>query len=202
MTNKGLTVVEVIFAVVISTVVGFAIIVFVKDVIRLNYSAQASMTAMLEGRKILGVMVSELRSTIPSALGAYPIESASTSTIVFFADVNSDDVADRVRYFLDQETMSIRRGVVLAEGDPPAYNLGTESLSFLVTSVFNGTSTPFLEYYDGNYNGGTSALSLPINIPAVRLIKVSVRVEKDPNRAPEMTTITSEAALRNLKDNL
>ena len=157
---------------------------------------------MLEGRKILNVMVSELRSTAPSALGSYPVETAATNTITFFADVNSDDVSDRIRYFFDPVTHKVMRGVVLAEGEPPAYNLADETLSTLITDIANGTSTPVFDYYDKNYAGTSSPLTLPINITDIRLVKVTIKIEKNPDRGPLLTTMTSQAAFRNLKDNL
>jgi len=116
------------------------------------------MTAMLESRKILSTMVTELRSTVPSALGSYPIESVATSSIVFFADVNADDVSDRIRYFVDPITRTVKRGVILATGEPPAYTAG-ETFSTLVNDVANDTSTPLFDYYDGNYAGASSPLS-------------------------------------------
>lgn len=202
MKNNGFSIVEFLFAIAIATVIVFVITLFAKNIISLNASAQSSMTAMLEGRKILSVMVAELRSAIPSALGSYPIESLSTSTIIFFADVNADEVADRVRYFIDPATKSVRRGVVLAGGEPPSYNLGAETFSTLVTDLSNGTSTALLDYYNGNYTGTSSPLSLPVSILAVRLVKITIKIERDPNRAPELMTLSSQAVLRNLKDNL
>lgn len=202
MKKNGFSLVEFLLAIAIATVVGFVITMFAKNIISLNSSAQSSMTAMLEGRKILSVMVAELRSTIPSALGSYPIESVSTSTMVFFADVDSDDVADRIRFFLDQNTRSVKRGVTIASGNPPAYNPGQETISTLITDISNATSTPLFEYYDGNYSGTSTPLSIPVNIQAVRLVKITIKIERDVNRAPELTVLTSQAALRNLKDNL
>jgi len=202
MKNSGFSLVEFLFSVAMATIIVVIVTLFAKNAITLNSSAQSSMTAMLEGRKILSVMVAELRSAIPSALGSYPIESAATSTIIFFADVDFDSVADRVRYFIDPATKSVKRGVVLATGQPPAYDLGSETFSILVTGLSNGTSTALFSYYDGNFAGTSSPLSIPVNIPAVRLVRITTKIERDPNKAPEMITLTSQAALRNLKDNL
>ncbi|MSR87661.1 MAG: prepilin-type N-terminal cleavage/methylation domain-containing protein [Candidatus Zambryskibacteria bacterium] len=200
--NSGFTLIEFLVAIVIATVIGMLVAFFARNVINLNFSSSSSMTSMLEGRKILSVMVNELRGAAPSALGSYAIESASTSTIVFFTDVNSDGVSDRIRYFIDYPTKSVKRGVVLATGEPPAYNLGDESLNTLVTDVSNATSTPLFDYYDGSYVGTSTPLSLPILLLDIRLIKITVRIEKDSNQAPIPTTVSSQASLRNLKDNL
>ncbi len=202
MKNAGFSLIEFIFAVVIAVIVIIVITLFAKDILTINYSAQSSMTANLEGRKILSVMVSELRSAIPSALGAYPIESVATSSVVFFADVNSDDVADRVHYYINNVNRSVERGVVLATDAPPGYNLAQETISTLVTDISNGTSTPLFDYYNGNYAGTSTPLSMPVNIQLIRLVKMTIKVERDPGRAPDLTTITSQATLRNLKDNI
>lgn len=197
--NFGFGILELLFAVAIATVIGLVITLFAKDVISLNSSSQASMTAVLESRKILSVMVAELRSTIPSALGSYPIESAATGTIAFFADVNFDDVADHIRYFFDPATSSIKRGVILATGSPPGY-AGQETFSTLMSDVA-ATPTPIFDYYSGDYDGSLPSLPVPVDITAVRLVKITVGVEKDPNRGPT-TVLTSQATLRNLKDNI
>lgn len=201
MKNKGFSIVEFLFAILMATIISFIVITFAKNAISLNSSAQSSMTAMLESRKILSTMVTELRSMIPSALGSYPIESVSTSTIVFFADVNSDDIADKIRYFIDTPSRSVQRGVTLATGEPPGYT-AAETLSTLVHDISNGTSTALFDYYDSSYAGTTSPMSMPANISLIRLIKVTIKVERDPSRAPELMTLSSQASLRNIKDNL
>ncbi len=199
-TNRGFSVVELLFAVVIAGIVGLGITLFARNIINYNTQAQANMTATLESRKVLRVMVRELRSAIPSALGSYTIESAATSSIVFFADVNFDDVADKIRYFLNPTTHTIERGVILASGNPPGYT-GGETLSTLMNRVYNDSSIPVFDYYDGTYTGSSAALSVPVNIPVVRLVKVTAVVQIDP-RTASLATTTSQAALRNLKDNL
>jgi hypothetical protein len=201
MKNAGFTIIEFVFALVLATMIVFVLSLFARDVLRLNYSAQSSMNALFEGRKILSVMVAELRSTSPSALGSYPIELASTSTIIFFADVNADDISDRIRYFLDPAARAVKRGVVLAAGEPPGYTLGAETFSTLITDIANGTSTPIFDYYPSSYAGTSTALAIPVNIPAIRLVKITIKIEKSAIRAPELTTLTSQAAFRNLKDN-
>ena len=199
--NKGFSIVEFIFAVVIATIIVMAITLFARDILSINTSAQSSLTAILESRKILSVMVKELRSTAPSALGSYPIEEAATSTIIFFADVDEDDVADRVRYFLDPVTRDITRGVIIASGDPPDY-AAAETFSTLMTDVGNATTTPIFDYYSGAYTGSGIPLLMPIDIPLIRLVKITIDIVSDPNKSSGARTITSDAALRNLKDNL
>lgn len=199
--KRGFSVIELLFAITITTLIVMVVTLFARNVLSLNSSAQASMTAILEGRSILRTMVSELRSASPSAQGAYTIDTAGTSTLIFFADVNSDGIADRIRYFLDSGTRSVKRGIVLASGSPPGYVLSSETISTLMNDVSNGVAVSLFEYYDENYAGTSSPLALPVNIASIRLVKITVQIEKDQNRSPELTTLTSQATLRNLKDN-
>ena len=92
--------------------------------------------------------------------------------------------------------------MIKPSGNPLAYNPASETLSSLITNVMNGTSTALFLYYDKNYDGTSAALPIPVSIANIRLIKVSVVI--DPNSAQPLKamTITTQATLRNLKDNL
>lgn len=192
--------VEFLLAIAIAVVICFTTVMFLRNILHISAESQANMTAVLESRKLLSVVVSELRSAIPSALGSYAIESASTSTIVFFADVNFDDVADRVRFFLNPATGNLERGVIIASGNPPTYN-GTETFSTIVSGIVNSSSLPIFDYYDENYTGSGASLSIPVNITAIRLVKVTVEIRKDP-RQTETILMTSQASLRNIKGDI
>ena len=58
------------------------------------------------------------------------------------------------------------------------------------------------EYFDSNYTGTSTPLSQPVQATQVRLIRITVRIEKDPNKSPGPLTATSQVFLRNLKNNL
>lgn len=200
--QKGFSFLEFVLAISMALIVIFIVTLFAKDMLAFNSSAQASLSAQLESRKILKSLVSQLRSASPSAVGAYSIETAATNTIIFFADVNEDGDADRVRFFLDHPSRTIQRGIVLASGAPPSYNLGSETLTTMINDVSNGTSTALFTYYDTYYAGTSSPLALPINITLIRMVGVTVHIDDDPTRMPATLIFTSKASLRNLKDNL
>lgn len=199
--ERGFGLTELVVAVAISVMVVIVVTGFARSMIRLSASAQADAMAIFESRNLLRVMVSELRSAIPSAQGSYPIGSVATSSIIFFADVNDNGVADRIRYFYDPADQALKRGVIFATGTPPAYS-GSETISILVSGVLNGPSLPIFEYYDGNYAGTSTPLTIPVNATDVRLIKVNVTVSRNPNDpSADVLTVSSQAMLRNLKDN-
>jgi len=135
----------------------------------------------------------------PSSLGSYPIEIAADNTLVFFTDINDDGLKERVRYFVQGTTL--KKGVISPTGSPLAYVSANETFTELVHNLRNG-STPVFTYYDTNYNGTTSPLTQPVDISFIRLIKVNMIVDVDPNRSPVPVTVTTQISVRNLKDNL
>ena len=62
------------------------------------------------------------------------------------------------------------------------------------------TSTRF-DYFDGTYMGTTSPLTQPVDNYRVRLIRLTVTVDKDTHRAPAPLTVTGQSLIRSLKDN-
>ena len=202
MNKTGFTLVEILVTLFIVTFIGIATSQFARNVIIYNTAGQDSLNAQLEGRKVLKVMVAELRSASVSALGSYPIDTSGTSTLIFFSDLNGDGLSERIRYYTDPVNRTLKKGVVIPSGNPVTYNLGGETVSTLVTSIANGTSTDMFNYYDSNYAGTTTPLTFPPDTSRVRLVKITVLIDEDPNRLPNAINITSEVGFRNLKDNL
>ena len=135
----------------------------------------------------------------PSANGAYPIASASTSTITFFSDVDADSIEDQVRYYIASTT--VYKGVIKPTGSPLTYS-GSETTKILATGIRNSSSTPVFEYYDSNYAGTSSPMTYPLTITSIRLIKINLTIDTDVNKAPIWRTFSTQVGLRNLKDNL
>jgi prepilin-type N-terminal cleavage/methylation domain-containing protein len=200
MSRNGFTLIEVMFAVALAALAGIFVVSFAKNVLGLNQSASQSLTAELEGGRSIKRMVAEIREAGQSATGSYAMESAGTSSLAFYADIDSNGTADRVRYFLDPATRSLKRGIVVPSGNPLTYNLSTEAFSTLASDI-KSTSTPIFDYYDKNYAGTSSPLSQPVNVDLVRLVRITFYIDKDPNRSPTPMAITSLVNLRNLKDN-
>lgn len=198
--KKGFTLSEVLISIFIISVVSYAVSTFQRDVFALNYSLQGSLSAQLDARRLVKVMITELRKAEPSAAGAYPIAAASPTSVTFFSDVDNNGTVERVRYFVSSG--QIRKGIIVPTGNPPVYNAGSEQLSTLISGFVSSSTLPLFEYYPATYTGTTSPLSIPVDIPSVRLVKVTVIIDKDPNKSPVLMTITSQVNLRNLKDNL
>lgn len=202
MNNKGFTILETVIAISIMLAIVFGASLMARDVLFLNQSSLQSLMAQSDMRKAIKSIISEIRTATPAATGAYTIESASTSSLVFFSDLDGDNRSERVRYFVSTSTQSLNRGVVVPTGNPPTYVLSGESVSVVASYLVLSTSTPVFEYFDTNYAGTTSPLTYPIDVSLIRLIRATISIDKDPNRPPDALTTSSEVTLRNLKDNL
>lgn len=200
MSQKGFSLAEFIVSVAILSLLTYTFSTFQRDVFSLSTNLQSSLNAQLEARHLIKTMISELRKVAPSANGSYPIELASSTGITFYSDINDNGSVEKVRYYLHNKT--IRKGVIAPTGNPPVYNSGNEVTTTLLNYVLASSTLPIFQYYTSNYSGTTSPISMPPNISTIRLVKITVIIDTDPNRSPTPIISTSQVNLRNLKDNL
>ena len=97
---------------------------------------------------------------------------------------------------------NLRLVCVEPTGSPSAYNPSNEVITVLAYNIKNATSTSLFEYYDDTYTGTSSPLTQPVTTTQISLVKISLLMDIDPNRAPVPRLYTSQVSLRNLKDNL
>lgn len=198
--SGGFTVLEVIIAVVIFTVLFPLILGFGRDILTLNFFISDSLSDQYHARKVIKTISKEIRSAGPqSSIGSYPIEETTSSSFTFYSNIDQDILKERVRYFVDGG--DLKKGVIKPSGNPLAYNPANEEISVLVRDMVNDT-VPVFEYYDVSYDGTSQPLEEPINQPSVRLVKVTVIIDDNPDRGSSPITVTTQISLRNLKENL
>ena len=196
--SKGFTLVEILVVMGITTLLGFGAVTLLRDTTVFQGVFQQGLNSVDEGRKILRPLVGEVRSASPAHNGAYALEVTDDNTLVFYSDIDNDDLIERVRYFLDAGTL--KKGVIEPTGSPLGYT-GTEQISWVIQDVANG-GAPLFEYFDTNYDGTTDPLVQPVTTGDVRLIKITIVIDHDPTRPPEPVELTTQMTIRNLKDNL
>lgn len=195
----GFTAIEAVVGMFILTLIGIALYTFLHDTFSLNAILADSFTVQGEARGALKRMSAEVRSLSPSSTGAYPIADATASSFAFYSDIQGDFRKERVRYFLEGTTL--KRGAIEPSGDPLAYNPANEAVSDIAHDVANGTA-PLFEYFDAAYDGVSPPLAAPVDVPSVRLLKITIVVDHDPSRPPASFAFTTQVSMRNLKDNL
>jgi type II secretory pathway pseudopilin PulG len=197
--RSGFTLVETLITIFIITLIGVVIVNFQIDIFNLNRISSDSLNAQADARKALKIMSAELRSMSPSNNGSYAIALTATSSLTFYVDNDNDNLKEQIRYF--QSGTDLKKGVIKPTGTPLTYNSASEVITNLVSNLANSSSSPIFYFYDTNYDGATTPLSMPTNIPSVRLIKINIFIDKDINKAPAPINITTQVSLRNLKDN-
>ena len=196
-----MTLAELMVAVAIGAVVIIGITTFERDILFNNVTVNGTYSTLQSAEIIMRTMAQELRSISPGNDGSYPIVTAGTSTITFFTNQNTSGVKQRIRYFLAKTTLM--KGILTPTGSPLTYNSANEIVTPVAFNVRNVTATSSIfSYYDGTYVGTSSPLVQPVAVAAVRLIRVTLTLDLDPNRAPAPETFTTAATLRNVKDNL
>ena len=199
MNKKGFTLVEVIISITIFILVIITVSLFQFNVINHSNSSQISLSNIYESEAILKTMIKEMRTMKSSANGSYPILNVATSTITFYSDSDGNGIIEQIRYYLS--TTTLYRGKTDPSGTPATYNINNESKKILVTGVRNDSNFPIFEYYSSVYAGTSTSMTYPIDIKSVRLIKINLTIDSDPNKSPVPITFTSQTSLRNLKEN-
>lgn len=190
---------EILIAMGISAGVLLVIVQFQIDIFNLNELLQVGLKNQNDARKIIKPMANEVRSASQSSIGAFPLETVATSTFTFFTDLDNDGLKERVRYHLDGTTF--KKGVIKPSGSPLVYDTDDEEIIRVVEDVLPQT---IFTYYDENYDGTASSSPLvqPVTPANVRLVKVEISIDTDPNKPPEPIRVETQMSLRNLKDNL
>lgn len=181
------------------SLIGVAVFTFQKDVFSTGRLLSDNLTAQSEARRALKMMSAEIRSASQGSSGAYTVASAATSTFMFYSDIDSEPLKERVRYFLEGTTL--KKGTLKPTGNPLQYVPGNEVVSDVVRDIANGTTSIFA-YYDSTYAGTSSPLADPANPVAVRLVQITFAIDKSPLVPPPPMTMTTQVSLRNVKDNL
>ncbi len=152
-----------------------------------------------EGRRAVINFINDVRRANYSSIGAYPLQTAGTSTIVFYSDIDGDTLRERIRYFTSSTILE--RGVIKPTGTPLSYPTSSEVVTAVAHSVAN-TSSVFY-YYDQNYAGASTStpLSQPVNVMAVRLVEIRLVLERDPFKSPVPLYVQTKTEIRNLKSN-
>lgn len=189
----GFTLIEILVVMGILLLLGGALVTFQVDVFRLNITTQSGLSTNYEIRRTLKNFTANLRTASPSSVGAFPLAEMASSSLVFYANIDTDPAIERVRYFVSSSTLW--RGVLKPSGSPLSYS-GTETLETAITGVLDSN---VFSYYATGEVGTSTLLYVPVNPQSVRLVRMAVSVDKDPDRPPAISYAETSVLIRNLK---
>ncbi len=197
---KGFSLIEVLIVVAIATSVVLVVGNLSNNVSLLNTLVSQQLQSTSDIAQTLQIMTTEIRSASTAQNGAYAIDSASTSSFVFYSDIDKNGTIEHVRYFLSSST--IYKGVIVPTGTPATYPTSSEVITDVIDNVVTpSTSTPLFSYYDTNYTGTPPALSPPVVVSSIRLVGISFSADVQPKQAPAPQSFSDLIDIRNLRSN-
>jgi len=196
--QSGMTLVEMLVAVGIYTVLMLAVLSSIAALYRYNAYAIEQSGEIESARRGITQWNRDAKEMTTAEDGTWPLAIMEEHRLGYYSDTDSDDSVEYVEYILASTTL--RKFTYNPTGSPATYDKTTpdtvEILSTYVQNINQATST-FL-YFDATGNTMAST-SPPIN---VRLITSQLIVNIDPDRNPGEFMLKSSLAPRNLKDNL
>jgi len=193
--NNGFTLAEILIAMAIFVSVALVITKFMLDLSNFSVFFGEDLMAEQELQISLRPMVREIRSMGPSNVGSYPIVAASLSSFTFYSDGDGDGLFERIRYYMEGNVF--KKGILKPSGNPLSYNPSDEKTFELTHNIINGSA--IFSYYDKTYTGSENPLSLPIDVPLIKMIKAELSVDQNPNTLPGPIIFSVSAMIRNFR---
>lgn len=194
----GFTVIEIIIVAALGLLLMTALLRFLVAGYPLSKISFLTANSNETARVWLRRISREIRQARDSENGDYAIVEMLPQRLVFFADVNGDGVAERVRYELDGTNLA--RAILEPTGSPFVYDESNEEEHVVTSSIRNG-STDVFTYYNGDYPNDTTPLT-PVDVTEVKYIDFYLLIDADPSVDPSATEVRSQVQIRNLKINL
>ncbi|MFA7314575.1 MAG: prepilin-type N-terminal cleavage/methylation domain-containing protein [Candidatus Magasanikbacteria bacterium] len=145
------------------------------------------------------------RTAEVSSIGAYPLEVTNPYELTFYANVDSDSLIEKVKFWLDSnnnfEQSITKPNMSSGQLSYDTTDGATETVLQLAHSISNfAISKPIFLYYDKYYNGSGDAL-VNFNTTDVRMIKLQLQLERDVTKSPVPLNVESTVLVRSLHNN-
>ncbi len=147
-------------------------------------------TAISNARRAMELLSTDIREARSSEKGDYALSTNEEQNFIWYGDVDNDDIAEKISYLLSD---TILKRVVTEPG--PDNNYDQAGATTTIAQYVNNQAEPIFIYYDSD-NNETTAMN------NIRLIRIKLKINVNPEIAPQDYYVESDVHLRNLKDNL
>ena len=197
----GFTLVETLMAIAIFAFgMQATVLVFSKTIQSKAYSLEMGKSSFVVSRSVSDV-IGYLRRVRQSDNGSYPIVSADKNDLVVYSDYDKDGITERLHIYLSAGKiyLGVRKPSITF---PKTYAAGDGTTLQLAKQIVNTTSDPMFSYYNKDYPADTinNPVSVPADVSQIRLVRIFLKINIDPNRAPDNIQQESFVELRNLND--
>ena len=203
----GITFVETVVVIAITSIVTLGTSLFFVKMWSANHFIIKSGIASFIASRAVEDAVNTMRKAQQAQNGAFPIELADDHEFVFYADYDDDDVVERIRYFVEDNTFKM--GIIEPNDDMPPTYTGTEVIKDLANNVRNDLASgeAIFEYYDMSgkifeYSDIEGKAMETMATPAdIRMVKIVLWINPEPVfRSPDNVRIQSFVVVRNLTE--
>ena len=190
-TKKGMTLVELIVAIGILGIVSIGTSIFFVYVWKEKRNTLNIGQSSFSSAQSISKAVENIRKMGRAEDGAHMIESANDFDLVFYGDVDEDGDMEKVHYYA--EGGFLKAGVIdPVIGGGSVYPGENENISIVGENMVNESGEPIFYYYDKS----NSLLATPAPVVSVRLIKIHILTNSDPDNIIDIS-IESSVAPRN-----
>ena len=194
--RKGFSIVEIIISIGVVAALIFVMGRFSNTISVLDKIINQKLQVGSDIVSSLQNFVTDVRSMSPSGAGGFAIESAASSSFVFYSDWDRDGTTERLRYFFVSSTLS--KGIIEPTGNPPVYASSTEKVIIAIPDVVVGSSS--FQYFD-SASTGSIPLSSPIDPTAVHMMKIFITADISSSTSPKPESFSEIITVRNLRPN-
>ncbi|MCS7183977.1 MAG: hypothetical protein NZ866_01345 [Patescibacteria group bacterium] len=166
---KSFTLIEILLSLLIICLIVIMMIFFTINIANFNTYFVFNLGKQREVILTATIMSKELRSMSQSNIGNYPIEKAQNNEIIFYSNIDNDNLIERIRYFV--ESNSFKKGIIKPQGNPLNYSQSNEIFYLMISELYDSN---IFQYFNKN-NQLTSEI---INI---KLIKVNLSTKDNKN---------------------
>lgn len=194
--NRGFTLLEIIVVMGILFGIMFVVVRFGLDIASFGGFLGENLSSTQELQQTFKVIKTEIRSMGPASNGGYPIESAANGSFVFYSDTDGDGLFERVRYYLEGNIL--KKGITKPTGNPLTYLPANEQIRELVHNIVTG-SPPVFSYFPKDTDGNGAPLSTPADPSTIRLLRMSLTADQNPQQLPGPATLNILITIRNFR---
>lgn len=196
----GFTLVELMVTMLIAGIVAAAVLGLYMGVLHTTFDQSARMqnqdtarTAMYEmSRFIRGACSSDSNLTSVSD----SLLLANAQEFIFFVDIDQDDSAEKVRYYLADNTLRMQTAEPNTSTHPPTYPSGYSTDSIVVLKgVRNGAHAIFTYYGCNETTAALYQIATP-NTEALRRAVVAIGIQLTVNEKPELARGSVDVSTR------
>ncbi len=186
----GFTLVELLVTMLIAGVVAAAILGLYLGVLRTTFDQTTRIQNQDTARTAIYQMTRFIRGACSSDSNLTSLSDslllAGTQEFIFFVDIDQDDSAEKVRYYLSDNTLRMQTAEPDTSTHPPTYPDEYSLDSIVVLSgVQNGETAIFTYYGYDETNASLYPITTP-NTDALRRAVVAINIQLVVNEKPEL----------------